>query len=503
MDVNNLKYVVGQAETGKPAIIRFFSSVNEWSVADFNAEFLYLQDYVKPSKIVVMINSEGGSVLHGMSAYSIISACPIEVDCVIEGIAASMASIIWAAGDNRYMHDYSLLMIHNPFNSQDKCKGKDAKCGEPKSKCKDEDETASKCGDPKSKCKDEDESVSKCGDPESKCEDEDEEMSKCGDPKSKCKDEASSQCSKPKSKCKDEDEAVDQAVEAFRSQLEMIYIKRFGFSKEKVTEIMEGKGNADGTFFSAAEAVKAGFLPAENVIKTSKKMRDKVKSKLEGIADMVSICNIMSEVSVEVDENKLLDDINAIHNRKENLQIQDNNKMEHNEKLNFDAISAQLGLAKDTQAAAIEARIAELIKAETTLKETQSELTATKIKLEGKEAELTNVNSELVEVKASLQAYKDAEQAARDAEIVSVVDNAIEAGKIDASAKEAWVTMAKSDFDTVKATLASIQAREVITQVIASDPENVAKVEETLNDVEARIKEQVKAKFGDIKFEKF
>ena len=65
-----------------------------------------------------MINSEGGSVLYGMSTFSVIRSCPIEVDCVIEGIAASMASVIWAAGDNLYMHDYSLLMIHNPFNSK-------------------------------------------------------------------------------------------------------------------------------------------------------------------------------------------------------------------------------------------------------------------------------------------------------------------------------------------------------------------------------------------------
>ena len=67
MDVENLKYVVGRAEQGQPAIIRFFTAVDERSVQSFNDEFLWLQDYVKPSKIIVMINSEGGSVLYGMS----------------------------------------------------------------------------------------------------------------------------------------------------------------------------------------------------------------------------------------------------------------------------------------------------------------------------------------------------------------------------------------------------------------------------------------------------
>lgn len=422
MDIENLKYVVGRAEEGKPAIIRFFSSVDEDSVRYFNDEFLWLQDYVKPSKIVVMINSEGGSVLYGMSTFSIIRSCPIEVDCVIEGIAASMASIIWAAGDNLYMHDYSLLMIHNPFNSR----------------------------------------------------------------------------------IEDADPSVKQTVEAFRSQLETIYVKRFGLSKDKVEEIMSGDGEADGTFFSAKDAVKAGFLPSENVIKTSKKVRDKVKNEMIGIDNAVDMRNIMSAVSAEVDENKLIEAICAIRNQTDNfLTIQENNKMDNNEKNSFDAISAQLGLAKDTQAAAIEARIAELINAEAALKETQSELTATKIKLEGKEAELANVNSELTEAKASLQAYKDAEQAALAAEIEAVIDDAIKAGKIEASAKDAWKTMAQSDFATVKSTLASIQAREVITEVIAKDATNVGDIENTLKDVDDKMQATIEAKFGKVEFEKF
>lgn len=115
MDSKNLKYVVGQVIENKPAAIRFYDSVDKWSVDAFKEEFLWLQDYVKPSKIVVLINSDGGSVIHGMAAFSLIAECPIETDCVIEGIAASMGSVIWAAGNNLYMHDYSILMIHNPF----------------------------------------------------------------------------------------------------------------------------------------------------------------------------------------------------------------------------------------------------------------------------------------------------------------------------------------------------------------------------------------------------
>ena len=113
------------------------------------------------------------------------------------------------------------------------------------------------------------------------------------------------------------------------------------------------------------------------------------------------------------------------------------------------------------------------------------------------------MNSELNNVKASLQAYKDAEQAAREAEINSVIEDAIKDGKIEASAKDAWKTMAQSDFDTVKSTLASIQAREVITEKIAKDKDNVSQIEDTLKDVDAQMKAKIEENLGKVTFEKF
>lgn len=119
MTPDNLKYVVGAVEKDKPAVIRFYGAVNEHSTEKFNEEFLWLQDFIKPSKIQVLINSEGGSVLAGMSTFSLICSCPIETETIVEGIAASMGSVIWSAGKNIYMRDYSLLMIHNPFINGD------------------------------------------------------------------------------------------------------------------------------------------------------------------------------------------------------------------------------------------------------------------------------------------------------------------------------------------------------------------------------------------------
>lgn len=112
MDFNN---IVGEAKNGEITDIRLFGKVTELSANQFNAEFDYLENIIHPSLIRVHINTEGGSVLHGMSIYATIQNSKIPTECIIEGMAASMGSIIWAAGKRSLMRDYSILMIHNPF----------------------------------------------------------------------------------------------------------------------------------------------------------------------------------------------------------------------------------------------------------------------------------------------------------------------------------------------------------------------------------------------------
>lgn len=426
MDVNNLKYVVGKAETNQPAIIRFFGSVDSFSTDCFNEEFLWLQDYVKPSKIVVLINSDGGSVMYGMSTFSIIQSCPIEVDCIIEGIAASMGSVIWAAGDHLYMHDYSILMIHNPF-------------------VYDND---------------------------------------------------------------NEDANIKNMVNAFRKQIETIYVKRFGLSKDKVRAIMDGEGDAGGTYLSAKEAVDAGILPATNIIKTSKQVVEKVKSQIEGVKSVASICDIMNSALKEVDENKLLSEVVSI--RTQNNQNfnpvatgQEQNTMKENENVQFNAVTAQLGLEAETSLQSVSARITQLVNAESELKNVKNELGELKIKFKGKETEVANLQKNLSDVEGQLKVYKDAEEKARNASIDAMVEDAIKAGKIDAGSKEDWVGMAKANLDMVKKTLDSIPGRDNIVDEIAKDPENKNDAEEAMKDVNAKLAEKVKAVVGDITLQTF
>lgn len=109
------KFIKGALKQGAPADIYFYTDVDYWSVNDFVWEFDYLVKYIDPSKIRVHINSAGGSVIDGMSVFAKIIDCPIPTECINDALAASMGSIIWAAGDELYMKDYALLMIHNPF----------------------------------------------------------------------------------------------------------------------------------------------------------------------------------------------------------------------------------------------------------------------------------------------------------------------------------------------------------------------------------------------------
>ena len=67
------------------------------------------------SEIDVRINSGGGSVFAGMAIYSLLKSHKATINVYIDGIAASIASVIAMAGDNVYMHAGSMLMIHNPW----------------------------------------------------------------------------------------------------------------------------------------------------------------------------------------------------------------------------------------------------------------------------------------------------------------------------------------------------------------------------------------------------
>jgi len=62
------------------------------------------------------INSPGGLVYEGTTIYNTLVAHPATVNVHIDGMAASIASIIAMAGDHITMADNALMMIHDPWS---------------------------------------------------------------------------------------------------------------------------------------------------------------------------------------------------------------------------------------------------------------------------------------------------------------------------------------------------------------------------------------------------
>lgn len=65
----------------------------------------------------VRVNSYGGDVFEGLSIYSLLRDFPAKVTVKIDGIAASIASVIAMAGEDVVMAESGSLMIHNAWGA--------------------------------------------------------------------------------------------------------------------------------------------------------------------------------------------------------------------------------------------------------------------------------------------------------------------------------------------------------------------------------------------------
>lgn len=67
------------------------------------------------TQIDLRINSDGGDVFEGRTMYSLLSEHKARIVVHVDGIAASIASLIAMAGDEILMGDGSFMMIHNAW----------------------------------------------------------------------------------------------------------------------------------------------------------------------------------------------------------------------------------------------------------------------------------------------------------------------------------------------------------------------------------------------------
>lgn len=69
----------------------------------------------KAKNLAIHINSPGGDVIDGFAIYNMLKAFPGKKNVIVDGIAASIASIIAMAGDTITMPENAFMFIHNPL----------------------------------------------------------------------------------------------------------------------------------------------------------------------------------------------------------------------------------------------------------------------------------------------------------------------------------------------------------------------------------------------------
>jgi len=102
-----------QNAAGDEAVVRIYDEI--WwlgvNAMDLTAEL----DQITAPNIRVEINSPGGDVWDGIAIYNALRLHPANVTTRVDGMAASIASVIAQAGDRRIMVASSQMMIHNAW----------------------------------------------------------------------------------------------------------------------------------------------------------------------------------------------------------------------------------------------------------------------------------------------------------------------------------------------------------------------------------------------------
>lgn len=104
-----------QQDGQKVAELRIYDEIGFWGMtaADFVAQLDSVTENAE--KIVVSINSPGGNVFDAFAIYNALLRHKLPVQTRVDGVAASAASLIFMAGEERVMPENALLMIHNAW----------------------------------------------------------------------------------------------------------------------------------------------------------------------------------------------------------------------------------------------------------------------------------------------------------------------------------------------------------------------------------------------------
>lgn len=98
-------------------IIFLGTEIDEYSANVVQAQLLFLASTESDKDITMYLNSPGGIVSGGLAIYDTMNYISCDVSTVVTGMAASMASVLLAAGTKgkRFALPHSRVMIHQPL----------------------------------------------------------------------------------------------------------------------------------------------------------------------------------------------------------------------------------------------------------------------------------------------------------------------------------------------------------------------------------------------------
>lgn len=105
--------VKAATDGGDTTDILLYDEIGYWGITA--KEFNTALAGITTANIRVRINSPGGDVFDGLAIYNALNGWKGNVDCVVDGLAASAASFIAMAGDTVRIHDSAMLMIHRAW----------------------------------------------------------------------------------------------------------------------------------------------------------------------------------------------------------------------------------------------------------------------------------------------------------------------------------------------------------------------------------------------------
>lgn len=119
MNRNREKFWQIKNATSDTAEIYIYGEIvsDQWNDDDVTAQSFHadLKGLGNIKTLNVYINSPGGSVFEGQAIYSMLKRHPARVNVFVDGIAASIASVVAMAGDRITMPKNAMMMIHNPW----------------------------------------------------------------------------------------------------------------------------------------------------------------------------------------------------------------------------------------------------------------------------------------------------------------------------------------------------------------------------------------------------